>query len=312
MAFTFTCPYCFKKTLVDESIAGQSGPCVACGKEVHIPAHAGQHVTSGAVQVPSRGRFSAVRASGNLQRVILAGGVAAILISVLAATLYLFWPTIEGLKARRDKAACMNNLRQIALALNAYAARHGSYPPPIVYDDKGKPMHSWRVLILPELGEEALYARYNFKLPWDSPDNIRLLGVRCPRVFISPAISNSRSMAETNYFLITGKGTLFPPSGSLGPQDIADGPGNTLLVVESQNTMIEWTKPSDIDFGKLNTRIGAGGQNKIGGNHQGGATAVFADARPAWLPDDLAPEKLNALISPAGGEPVDPTEYELR
>ena len=205
----------------------------------------------------------------------------------------------------------MNNLSQIENALNAYAAQHGTYQPPIVYDAKGKPMHSWRVLILEQLGEHDLQARYNFDEPWDSTNNVALLGGRCPRVYISPAISNSRSNAETNYFLVTGSGTIFPPSGPLGPQDLSDGAGNTLLVFEAENTIIEWTKPVDIDFRKMNPRIGNSGPNSIGGNHDGGATAVFADGTPAWLPDEIPPATLDTLISPAGGEPVDPTDFEL-
>lgn len=206
----------------------------------------------------------------------------------------------------------MNNLRQIAQALNAYATEHGTYPPPIVYDARGKPMHSWRVLILEQLGEYEMHSRYNFDEPWDSVENVELLGGRCPRVYISPAIANSRTNAETNYFLVTGGGTIFPASGPLAPDEISDGLSSTLLVVESENTIAEWTKPVDIDFAKLNPRIGALGQDTIGGNHDGGATAVFADGTPAWLPSDIAPTVLDSLISPTGGEPINPKDFDLR
>ena len=315
MPFYFTCPYCFKKTLVDESLAGQAGPCVSCGKSVVIPAPPASHpaaarpVDSPTVRLASPSTLTRRTA---LAWTLKGAGLVLGVLFFSGITIYLLWPTLEGLKTRRDKVACMNNLNQIARALNAYAAKYGTYPPPIVYDATGKPMHSWRVLILEQLGEAALHAQYNFDQPWDSQDNINLLGQRCPRVYISPAISGSRSLAEANYFLVTGPGTLFPASGPLGPQDIRDVPANTLLVVESDNTMIEWTKPVDIDFAKLNSRIGATGANTIGGTHPGGATVVFADGQPAWLPSDLAPVLLDALISPNGGEPVDPSRFELQ
>ena len=47
------------------------------------------------------------------------------------------------------KSTCFSNLRQIAKALNDYGQATGHFPPPFVADANGKPMYSWRVLILP-------------------------------------------------------------------------------------------------------------------------------------------------------------------
>ena len=46
---------------------------------------------------------------------------------------------------------CTNNLKQIAAALQAYHQANGCFPPAYIADKSGKPMHSWRVLILPYL-----------------------------------------------------------------------------------------------------------------------------------------------------------------
>ncbi len=310
MPFHFTCPYCFKTTLVEDSLSGQEGPCVGCGKMVRIPAApskpaeemqpVGNEYVSVEPQTVNR-RF-ATRSLQALTLAVLVGVVS------LVAT-YLLWPTMQGLRERRDKVACMNNLQKIAIALNAYAETHGSYPPPVVYDDKGKPMYSWRVLILNELGYAGLYAQFDLTQPWDSETNIAVIP-NCPREFISPAADPAA--AESNYALITGRGTIFPPAGPLGPRDILDGPENTLLVVEIENTANEWTKPLDIDYRKLNRTIGATGPNSIGGNHEGGAAAVFADGEPAWLPSDLDPVLLNSAISPRGNEPVDREDFKLK
>ncbi len=310
MPFHFTCPYCFKKTLIEDSLAGQEGPCAGCGKLVKIPAAPPKPVAEtkpvAATYVdvqPQRLRRRVVsRALQTLGLIVLVGCV-----SVIAA--YLLWPTLEVLKVRRDKVACMNNLQKIALALNAYADEYGSYPPPAVLDEKGRPLHSWRVLILSELGYPGLYARYDFSQPWDSATNAALFAT-CPTEYVSPAVGDP-SASESTYVLVTGQGTLFPKSGPLAPQDILDGPRNTLLVVEAKNTTHEWTKPIDIEFGKLNHQIGAAGPNTIGGDHTGGATAVFADGTPAWLPNDIDPVLIDSIITPRGGEPVDPADYQL-
>ncbi len=311
MAFYFTCPYCYKKTLIDDSYAGQQGPCATCGKLITIP---GEPPEKPETAQPIDGSYVAVEANRPEMRfvayILMGLGVVAGIAIVTAVGAYLLWPTLIGLKERRDKVACMNNLQRIADALNNYAAEHGSYPPPVVYDDKGRPMHSWRVLILNELGYSNLYALYDFTKPWDSTENSTLMA-RCPEVFISPA-ANTRSGSENNYALVTGKGTLFPSSGPLGPKDVVDGTANTLLVVESQNNLNVWTEPVDVDFAKMSRRIGTGNPGSIGGNHQGGATAVFADGSPAWLADDLDPILLDSIITPRGGEPVDADDYQLK
>ena len=71
----------------------------------------------------------------------------------------------------RPPFALRNNLRQIALALQSYHQANGCFPPAYVADKNGKPMHSWRVLILPYLGFDDLYKAYDFTEPWDGPNN---------------------------------------------------------------------------------------------------------------------------------------------
>ncbi|HZW34640.1 MAG TPA: DUF1559 domain-containing protein [Isosphaeraceae bacterium] len=43
-----------------------------------------------------------------------------------------------------------------------------------IADATGKPMHGWRVLILPFLEQSAVYNQYDFSEPWDGPNNPRM------------------------------------------------------------------------------------------------------------------------------------------
>lgn len=95
-------------------------------------------------------------------------GVILLLTSCLVAFLLPF-VNLPSESYRRQ--SCLCNLRQISIALQKYHETYGSFPPAYVCDQAGKPMHSWRVLILPYLGEEKLYAKYNISEPWDSPGN---------------------------------------------------------------------------------------------------------------------------------------------
>lgn len=308
MPFHFTCPNCYHQTLVDDAMAGQSGRCIECGKFIRLPASEASPSSNPGPQAAKPRRLDRRKLGWGLKLVALAGGAWI----VWAIVFYTLLPVLNDIGQLRNRTAGLNNLQRIAAALNSYADQYGSYPPSVVCDASGKPMHSWRVLILEHLGETSLYNQYDFNEPWDSPANSLLLSSRTPAVYVSPANQDGRAIGETNYFLITGQGTLFPPGGPLAPIDVKDGLDKTLLIVESDGNLIEWTQPVDIDSAKLNPRIGATGSDTIGGTHSDGAAAVFADGSPAWLPNDLAPELLNALISPDGNEPISPQDYRVR
>jgi hypothetical protein len=78
------------------------------------------------------------------------------------------------LNARQDgthRDYCRRQLRHIAIALQNYHDVHGQLPPAYLPDSRGRPMHSWRVLLLPFLEMQALYDQYDFNEPWDGPNN---------------------------------------------------------------------------------------------------------------------------------------------
>src|SRR5262249_21734482 len=64
-----------------------------------------------------------------------------------------------------------NNLKQIALAMHSYHDTMGRFPPAIVRDKEGKPLYSWRVLLLPYLEQQNLYNQFKLDEPWDSEHN---------------------------------------------------------------------------------------------------------------------------------------------
>ena len=83
-------------------------------------------------------------------------------------------------KARRQS---LHNLRTISLAVhNAISAdKQGRFPAAAISKD-GKPLLSWRVALLPFLGEKGLYEQFHLDEPWDSPHN-KLLLDQMPNVY---------------------------------------------------------------------------------------------------------------------------------
>src|SRR5687768_14786905 len=73
--------------------------------------------------------------------------------------------TKEHLKASKK------NLEEIAQACHIHAEVEDGLLPMDITDEKGKPLLSWRVRILPYLGEEAILTQFKFTEPWDSENN---------------------------------------------------------------------------------------------------------------------------------------------
>jgi hypothetical protein len=86
----------------------------------------------------------------------------------------LLYHAISTAREAALASTCKAYLNQMRNALEEYKDRKGSYPPLYTVDSSGKPMHSWRVLILPYIGKQDLYNAYNFNEPWNGPNNSKL------------------------------------------------------------------------------------------------------------------------------------------
>src|SRR2546426_8412471 len=69
--------------------------------------------------------------------------------------------------------------------MHIYQERHGRLPPAVVYGKYGEALHSWRVLLLPYIEQDALFKQFKLDEPWDSPHNIQLLP-KIPSTYAAP------------------------------------------------------------------------------------------------------------------------------
>jgi hypothetical protein len=178
------------------------------------------------------------------------------------------WRFVRHVSAKR--ASCISNLKQIVLAMHAYHQDFGSFPPAYVADADGRPMHSWRVLILPYLEELPLYKDYRFDEPWDGPNN-RLLHASEVRPYACPVDHNPNGQpGMTSYVLVTGPGTVFNADQTMRLADVSDGTGQTLLVVEVHNSGIHWMEPRDLALSQMATTINSKRGQGISSRHPTG------------------------------------------
>ncbi len=177
--------------------------------------------------------------------------------------------------ARASQCLCILCMIARSLCYN-YHETYGSFPPAYVADATGKPMHSWRVLILPFLEQSTLYQSYSMAEPWDGPNNRKLLAQR-PNIYACPSRLGGPTL--TSYVAIVGPKTAFPGSKTTKLGDIHDGPSGTILIAEVSNVDIAWTEPRDLDAETMSWAIDDPKRPSISSPHSvaGRRVRVFAD-----------------------------------
>lgn len=300
MPFEFVCPFCHHRTRVDDKFAGQSGPCVNCGRTVSMPTF-----DKNGLLIDSAKSSKSITSTGGVGKgknwlplAIVLASIATMVIA-LGVSVYLAIPLISRKASLAAQRSDSENMIAIAQALNAYALRHGTYPTPIVRDASGRALYSWRVLILPFLGYQDLYNQFQLDQPHDSPANLSL-DSRMPREFASK-FSGGAAFSQTNYALVIGAGTLFPPEGPMAPADAEDP---TILLVETTSGICSWSEPMDIDASK-GVAIGSKPMKEIGGIHKDVVLIVTVTEKAYAVPSTNSQNLLDALVTPKGGEIVD-------
>jgi hypothetical protein len=157
---------------------------------------------------------------------------------------------VHGHREAYRLSGCRNDLKCIGLALHNYHEQYGRFPPQYVPDAEGRPMHSWRVLILPYLDEpaaSAAYQQYRFDEPWNSPHNQKMAAQigKLFRCRTTEAAGPSSSLA-THYVGVTGPRTVWPGPTGTHVEGITDGCDNTVMLLEIADSDIHWMEPRDI------------------------------------------------------------------
>jgi len=178
--------------------------------------------------------------------------LALVVLFLLMCLAALLMPGVSTARESARRATCANNMKQIVQALQAYRQANGCFPPAYIADKNGKPMHSWRVLILPYLDRPDLYKAYDFSEPWDGPKNKRLLAM-CPRIYLCPSDPPaSLSVATpTSYVAVVGPRAAWAGEKPKKTADFADATADTIMLVEVAQSHVLWTEPRDLSLDML-------------------------------------------------------------
>jgi hypothetical protein len=202
--------------------------------------------------------------------------------------------------------ASQEKLRRIGAA---FLKGDPTYPAGLADLDR-RPILSWRVALLPQLGHKELFQRFKLNEPWDGPNNRKLLA-EMPDVY-RPTRGPVKE-GHTYYQTFTGEQAVFPALGLPGRIEAAgeapnpmyasrariiDGTSYTLLVVEGGEP-VPWTRPDDLPYDPAKP------VPRLGGLFDGDFNACFCDGSVHLIPRTIPEKMLRALITPHGGEVVD-------
>jgi hypothetical protein len=195
-----------------------------------------------------------------------------------------------GENAQQQKIHSINNLKYVGLAIHTYAQYAKGFPPAYVADRNGKPLLSWRVLILPYMGQEGLYAQFHLDEPWDSENNKKLIALM-PDVYKAPG-SAVADQWKTNYLAVRGDDSVMSGATPNKFSSVRDGLSRTIMTVEvSDARAVEWTRPDDFQYNPQNPMDG------LAGLREGCFIVGLADCSVRALKLSKSPEVLRGWFS---------------
>lgn len=178
-----------------------------------------------------------------------------VVIAIIAVLIGLLLPAVQKVRAAAERTNCVNNMKQIGLALHSYQNENGLFPKGITekipgYNDPRQWL-SWMGRILPWIEQAPLYQDMEiaYRLQGNNPDPFQnpphhafssvIQMFRCPsddRQYIA-SYAEGYFVAFTGYLGVSGRnlrtwdGVIYWNS-KVRITDISDGTSNTLLVGE--------------------------------------------------------------------------------
>ena len=192
-----------------------------------------------------------------------------------------------------------DQLLELTIALLRYEKANGTLPPAFTVDRHGKPLHSWRVLILPYLGQQQLFEQIKLNEPWNSAHNSRFSSRRPDVYRCFPCKESSQS--ETCYSVVIGPDLPFDGGQGTNLNRFGKECDEMILIVERTDP-IHWMDPAkELTFKQVELGFVSGpdikkSPSRIAGRYRSMPQVGFRNISAHCIPDDLDPETLKALF----------------
>jgi hypothetical protein len=307
MPIGIACPHCGNHVMLADQMGGQAVPCPRCGRTIMVPFSA---IGAGMMAAPPPASKSSalwwILGSVGVVLLLCCGGGVWFVWWVVSTARDTIQEAVAAAESQAETDLAYDSLSEISQAMHSFHDAHQAFPAHASFDDTGKPLLSWRVHLLPFLGEDTLYQQFHLDEPWDSPHNKTLLD-RMPRVYQSPGADWMQG--KTRFVVALGAETPFPLGpgrdaekavGNVGIKDIQDGTSNTILVfMAPEGQEVVWTKPEDWPYSADQVQV-------LRDYLSSEKTIPFALADgDGWELNDLYDaETIRRLFEKADGQPV--------
>jgi hypothetical protein len=206
--------------------------------------------------------------------------------------------TLDGLQNAENREECLDHLQKIMSAMLLYHAKHGVLPPTYTANANGEPLQSWRVLLLPYLGEEELYRQIHLDEAWDSEFN-RQFHEKMPTVYHCPSLKHKiksdktksdEIKSETNYTVIVGDETPFDRSGQGKKLSGFGAESVDMVLVTETKTPGCWMNPNfDVSFEDAKQGINGkpNAPKTIGSEHTGGCNNGLRSGSAVFFSENI-------------------------
>jgi prepilin-type N-terminal cleavage/methylation domain-containing protein/prepilin-type processing-associated H-X9-DG protein len=176
-----------------------------------------------------------------------------VVIAIISVLIALLLPAVQAAREAARRAQCLNNMMQIAIAVQNYEAAHEMLPPGVVnltgpIIDQPKGYHfGWMVQVLPYCELKNIQNHFNFNMGLYEVPNFTTR-TTLVRAFLCPSDPGANrgptGVAMTNYAgshndieapIAANNNGVFFLNSAVRFEDITDGSSQTIFLGEKQN-----------------------------------------------------------------------------
>ena len=260
-----------------------------------------------------------------------------VVIAIIAVLIALLLPAVQAAREAARRLSCVNNLKQIGLALQGYHDANSTFPAGgwIALPTQPRTINmniGWSAVVLPWLEQAPLYAGLNLAFPYNAPVN-STIGHTVLSIYLCPSEPRRSNWdtwpgqavyADADYGGMYGPRGLVPgftdnpPAGPmifnqcLSIAQILDGTSMTIQAGEDPEAInAMWISGHNIfdQSAPINARPPTEYGEELTSQHPGGANTLFADGSVHFLKNQTNPLPLSALCTRALGEVVSSDSY---